>query len=309
MDTLKSMRHFMVVVEAGGFSQAARRLGMSVSAIWRHVNALEYHWKVRLLNRNGSHVSLTEEGRLMFEGAKQIVDNIDSLSELLISTKERPTGVLHVNSRVSIGRRIMHIMPEFLRKYPDISVEFTLDDATVDLNKKAIDVDIRAGRRGEGTGTVKEISRRVLHSAAFLFASPSYLKSLASPLQHPQDIAHLHCLGYRTDDGPIVWIFQRGQQKIQIHIEPTYISNNAEALRLAAIDGCGLAVLSDWAVAEDIRQGRLVRLLDQYNVSTRSFQEGVFLIYRSSPRVPKKIRVFVDFIAEKAKSGKLIQSD
>lgn len=295
MKALDSLRIFVATQRKGSLSAAARSLSLSPATISRRISALEEELGVQLVDRTSRNLKVTEAGRAFLERAEAVLEAMAAAEEAARGTKLRPEGRLRVHSRTQIGLRVVApLLPRFAQQYPDIQVEFELSEHPVNLVEHDFDVDIRTGESNDSGFVIK----RLLSSDEVLVASPAFLK--AHPrIKHPADLPQVRCLTYRREREATTWKYvdENGEQQL-LTIQGVLSANNGEVLRLAAMGGMGVALLSEATVRECLREGSLVRLLPQYRFAVRAFSNGVFAVFRQSRTLPLKVRAFVDFIAE-----------
>lgn len=295
MKALDTLRIFVATLRKGSLSAAGRSLSLSPATISRRISALEDELGVQLVDRTSRNLKVTEAGQAFLERAEVVLEAMAEAEEAARSSKLRPEGRLRVHSRTQIGLRVIApLLPRFAERYPDIQVEFELSEHPVNIVEHDFDVDIRTGASTDSTFVIK----RLLSSDEVLVASPSFVK--AHPrIRLPSDLPQVRCLTYRREREATSWkyIDAEGQQQ-EVPIQGVLSSNNGEVLRLAAIGGMGIALLSEPTVRSCIRDGSLLRLLPETRFAVRGFSNGVYAVFRQSRALPLKVRSFVDFIAE-----------
>ena len=296
MDYLEAMTAFVRAVELGSFSKAAVEAGWKVSTVSRYVSGLEADLGAALLNRSTRRLNLTEAGRLFYERASQILAEVDEARNATRSLNARPQGLLRINIPSAFGRR--HIMPhmkDFLDQYPDIRLDATLTDATVDLIETATDVAIRIGALVDSTLIAKKLAplRRIL------VASPAYLDRAAPPAE-PADLSGHQCLAlalqpteawyHRVADEPFAAL-------AEVTVRGRLRTNDTEALREAVLAGLGIALLPTWLVSADLQTGTLVRLLNDYEwLIAPGADRAIWGVYPPKKVVSPKVRTFLAFL-------------
>jgi DNA-binding transcriptional LysR family regulator len=184
-------------------------------------------------------------------------------------------------------------LPEFLRRYPQISVDLLLSNSTVDLAAQNIDVDIRIGALEDSS----EMVRKLADATRIACAAPSYLAN-SPPIEQPLDLSKHNCLTYRLHLGRTVWHFlDKAGEMTQVPVSGSLQSDNGQALLTALKAGLGVAVMPDWAVRDEIADGSLVRLFADYRVSHIEFDNGIYAVFQQSRQVSSKVRVFIDYLA------------
>lgn len=293
--TLREMELFVSVVKNGSFSAAGRQIGLSPASVSRHINGLEDKLGARLLNRTSRKLSLSDTGVHFYERAAGILEAVRAMS-LEVSEEHRSlSGVLRVHSRILVGEQhIAPALPGFFKLYPDIQINLTLSNEIVDLVEQNVDLDIRIGQLADSS----LIARKLVTTERILCASPGYLADHPTP-RTPQDLTAHNCLAYRTNMGDVVWRFLDSDSTLsEIPVNGSLLTNSGPVLKIAAMSGLGLALMPEWSISEELRDGRLVRLLADHRISFTSFENGVFAVYSPSRHLPVKARVFIDYLAE-----------
>lgn len=293
MDEFTRIRTFIRVVEAGSFSAAARDLS-SISSVARQVKALEDELGVRLLNRSTRSLSLTEPGRLFYERACAIANDLSNAKSEVKSLQDSVKGVLRVSVRVSAGTTtIVPALPAFMARYPELTIDLTLSDERRDLVANNIDVAVWMGHLPDS----EIVARRLSPSRRIVCGSPAYFEQHGVP-QTPEDLRHHNCLLYTARSYGTRWAFTRDGGQEEIDVRGSLRTDNALVLLSAAVSGLGLIVVHDWMVRSHIEQGNLARVLDHYMVNPRPGDAELYAVYASSRGLSRKVRVFVDFLVE-----------
>lgn len=300
MDLFRSIRVFVAVVQSGNLSAAGRQLGMSPASVSRCVSALEDNLGVHLINRTSRTMALTEPGRIYFEQTEQILRQLSDANESVNQFDALPRGTLTVHSRTSIGAQfLVPIMPQFMRMYPDIKIMMYFSNEEVDLVEHNIDIDLRLGRSRDSA----MLQRKLAESERMLCASPSYVEC-SSPLTDPGDLANHNCIIYRVRPGPVRWIFEDASGERQdIQVNGSYATNFGPSLFSITAAGMGIALLPEWSIREALRDGRLVRLLENYKITHANSDNGVYAVYQPGRQKSAKVRVFLDFVSGAFRAG------
>ena len=306
MDRFAELKTFCVVVANGGFSSAARELGLATSSVTRLVNALEERLGVALLNRSTRSVTLTEAGRTYHEDAHRLLEQLDSADDAVGTRAADVSGVLRVAAPVTFAAMyISPILPELRARHPKLALDLRLSDTAVNLVDESIDVAIRIGSLDPQANL---IARRLSGHQRVLCASPDYLERRGTP-QHAPELSTHDCLQFTFTDNRRTWRMRRRDANPETLVEEVRVNsivqaNSGEVLRQAAMAGLGIAMLSDWLVRDDLRAGRLVRVLDQYDVNPGPMDVALYALYQANRRGSQKIRAFVDLLSEHlGKSG------
>ncbi|MDH7794991.1 MULTISPECIES: LysR family transcriptional regulator [unclassified Beijerinckia] len=289
---------FVRVVEAESFSAAARDLRMTPSAVSKLIARLEDRLGARLIRRSTRKLQVTPEGLAFYESGLRILADL-SAAEREASLGATPRGRLRINCLVPFGQHyLIPLIPRFLEQNPEITIELTLTDKVVDLMEERADLAIRAGQL-TSPGLV---ARRLGQSRMVMVASPAYLEAHGLP-QTPADLAQHKLLGFcfrRTSEG---WPFleAKGQNdgKIINVVPDGSLVSDGEQMRLMILAGGGIGRLSCWHSAPDIKAGRLVPLLEDFNPGD---EEAVHAVYVGQGKhLPARVRAFLDFLVANVK--------
>lgn len=291
MDRLAHITTFVAVAEAESFSVAADRLGLSRAMASKHVQSLEDRLGVKLLEWTTRRVRLTEAGRRYLDRARRLLHDIEVADTEARGERLAPAGLLRVNGPVSFSRGYLAAaIAPFLRRYPELSVDLTVNDRMVDLLEEGYDVAVRIGRLTDST----LIARRLAPVGLHLAASPDYLALRGTP-RHPSDLVDHACLAYAYSvEGPS-WRFADANGEI-VGVRPRgpMSANNGEILTEAAIAGAGILQQPDFVLAPHFAAGTLVRILPDWQTPDLA----VHAVHHQSRHVSAKIRVFIDYLAE-----------
>jgi DNA-binding transcriptional LysR family regulator len=295
METLRTMSLFVAVASHGSLSAAGRKLGLSPASVSRQITALEEQLGARLLNRTSRSMTLTGTGEVYLRHAEAILHQIEEMQAEVSQREQQPSGLLRVHSRLLVGTLVlMPNLPRFLQAYPQVSVELVMSNHAVDLAERNVDVDIRIGKLTESA----LIARRLATSERVVCAAPAYLAA-RPPILTPADLAQQNCLTYRLGMGRAVWRFAHAEDPaVEVPVTGSLMTDNGPALHAAALAGLGVVLMPDWSVREEIRTGRLIRLLADYRASHLEFENGVFAVYQRSRHLSARTRVFIDFLVE-----------
>ena len=289
MDTIDGMRTFIAVVSEGSFSSAAKRLDMSPQLASKYVAQLEARLGARLINRSTRRMSITEAGQAYFERRQYVLAEIDEMESAVGDATTAARGTLRINAPMTFGT--MHLsqaIAEYQRGQPEVSVDLMLDDRVVDIVSEGYDVAIRIGRMPESA----LVARKLAPVRLVVCGSPGYFAAREMP-RTPDDLGDHECLLYTIASDYSRWRFTSGPQTHDVRVSGSLSANNGEALRVAALAGSGLVLQPTFIVGDDIRAGRLTRVLDDYEVEPM----GVYAVYAHRQYLSGKVRTFVDFLA------------
>lgn len=291
MDRLDDMLAFIKVVDTRSFTAAAERLNLSKSVVSRRIAELENRLGARLLNRTTRKLSLTEVGQAYYERCTRILNDLEEAEQAVADLHSAPRGRLRVNAPMSFG--ILHLAPavaEFLERYPSIEIEMDLNDRYVDLIDEGYDLAVRIGRLRDSS----LIAKRLAPARAVVCASPAYLEKHGTPAT-PEELTNHNCLIYTNVPAAEQWQFRVGDDVRTVRVSGSMRANNGDLLRAAAVAGVGVVVLPTFLVGDELSSGALkCLLLDCYAV-----ESNVYAVYPQNRHLSPKVRVFVDFLAER----------
>jgi DNA-binding transcriptional LysR family regulator len=282
------MNAFAKVVAAGSYAEAARRLGLTRSAVSKAVMELEQLLGARLLDRTTRRVTPTEAGLAYYERCVSILADVEETEIQISRLHDEPRGVLKINAPMSFG--ILYLgdaVAEFMARYPELRIELVLSDRYIDPLEEGVDVTVRIGALEDSS----LIARRLAPARLALVASPQYIKQHGAP-QMPQDLGSHRCLAYGHMAAVHRWQLLQGTRAVAVQITSTLCSNNGEVLRTAALAGNGIANLPTFLVGPDIAAKKLVLVLPD-NPPT---ELGIFALYAPNRYLAAKTRVFIDFL-------------
>ncbi|MBF0374852.1 MAG: LysR family transcriptional regulator [Alphaproteobacteria bacterium] len=289
MDRLTSMEVFARVVEAHGFSAAARELGISKSAVSKIVAQTEERLGARLLNRTTRRLSPTAAGTAFYERCLRVMAEAEEAELAVTSLQAEPRGVLKLNAPMSFG--ILHLapaLPDFMARFPDVTVDLTLNDRMVDLVDEGFDLAVRIARLTDSS----LVARRLAPSRRVWCASPEYFGRHGTPAR-PADLAGHDCLIYTYTTSGDEWRWRGPAGEGSVRLKGSLRANNGQVLHAALLAGRGIAPMPTFMVGPDLRAGRLQAVLTEYEEEGAS----VHAVWPSARLVSTKVRVFVDFLA------------
>lgn len=290
---------FMKVAGSESFSDAARELGISVPAVSRSVSRLEAQLNIKLLERTTHKVAVTPEGRRYFESCLPSVEHLMRATAELKTSTQLPAGTVRISSTVGFGRKnIAPLLHGFKQIYPDILLEFDLNDRQVDFSEGRVDVAIRNGRLED----VDIIARQLLPMRLITCGSPQYLQSAGLP-DSLEDLQRHDIIAFRLEQTgkPHDWEFEVDGAFTQLSLPYTQLFNDPELVALAAMAGGGLAQIGSYQADHWIAQGLLVPVMPQYIAQGR----GHFICYRRREKTPLRVKLFVDYVVNAFKPATL----
>jgi len=283
------MQVFQRVVESGSFSEAARLLLMTPSTVSKLIGRIEARLGVRLLERSTRRLSLTAEGQVFYERSVALLAELDEIERGLSQGAASADGTIRVNASVPIGSMALEpLLPAFWAEHPRIVVDLSLSDEIVDLYLDRTDIAFRVGPLPDSN----MMARRIGVARRKIVAAPAYLERHGVPTT-VDDLARHNCLGFNFRRAAPVWPLKESGRIVDRAVQGSLLANNGETVRRMAVAGIGLARLGDYHAREDIAAGRLVEVLSDVVESDR---EDVHAVYLGGPRLPHRVKLFLDFV-------------
>lgn len=288
MDKFRRMEIFEAVASTGQFTRAGKALGISISAVSHAISDLESHLGVQLILRTNRSLSLTESGEDYLVQCHRILSQIRRLEDQFKTGEKTLEGRISVTAPVSYGINVLSpLLSEFMDRHPKLDLNLSLSDRTSNLVEDAMDVAIRIGVMKDSALISKRLSSITLN----LCASPSFIRDNPH-IKSPKDINQQPCLRYVKT---LKWPLTKDGKKTVITPSGQVLTNNGEALRAFAALGQGIAYLPSFIADEALADGRLVRLLPEYEGETL----GVYAVYLPNRHRPQRIRKFIEFLTER----------
>ena len=290
MDRLDAIRLFVRLVECGSFSAVGREAGIGQPAVSKQIVALERHLGAQLVLRTSRQVVITETGQTFYESAKQLVDDFDALESSVGERQQSPRGVIRINTAPAHGRLwVTPLLPEFLRRYPDVAVELSVSERQVDMLGEGVDLAIRHGRLVDSSLTARKLSE----TDFILAASPGYLAARGVPTRLAELDRHA-CIVFAKGRERRPWSFKVGQETVSYVPHGSVLTGDAEHIRAAVLCGLGVAQAPFWLLANEIRSGEVQVLMPELQPE----RLPVHLVYPAGRRIPMRVRVFIDYLVE-----------
>ncbi|WP_248749790.1 LysR family transcriptional regulator [Pseudomonas sp. MWU15-20650] len=284
------MEVFAMVAEQGSLSGAARVLGLTPSSISRIITRIERRIGTRLLLRTTRAITFTAEGEAYLRGARRILADMAEVEDA-ITDQGAPRGRLRVSAALAHGRlSIVPLVAAFSARYPAIVVDLLLGDEVVDILGGQADVAIRFGLLADSPLTARNIGT----TGQVIVASPDYLARHGAPLV-PHDLLNHNCLRFNFRRAAPDWPFRMDGRDFSLKVAGTIEGNSGEALSQLAKLGAGVARIGAFSVADELKSGHLVPLLEAYNPGD---QEPIHAVFVGGTAMPARVRAFVDFLVE-----------
>ncbi|KIH84537.1 LysR family transcriptional regulator [Pseudomonas batumici] len=291
---LSEMAIFVKVVETGSFSEAARQLGSSPSAVSRSISRLEKALATRLLQRTTRKLRLSDSGEETFKRCREMVNAARSVMEISGQYTHEAQGLVRVSVPKAVGRFVVHPhMPEFLRRYPQVDVQMILEDRPVDLIEDNVDLILRITDHPP----VGLVGRQLMPIEHLLCATPQYLAEHGTP-QHPHDLLEHSCIYVGDTPNDARWKFRQGGKSVTVGVRGRYAANHTGVRLDAVLQHIGIGSLPYFTARQALEQGLIVQVLPTWTFLA-SYHGGLWLLYTPTPYLSPKLRVFIDYLVER----------
>jgi DNA-binding transcriptional LysR family regulator len=290
VDRFHELSAFIAVVEAGGFSAAARRTGDSQSAISKAIGSLEKRLGVALFNRSTRSVTLTDQGQRYYDRARPLMDEIEEVDGEVASSTLDASGLIRIAAGATFGRlHVVPLIPELLACNPGLQVDLVLSDLVRDMVDDRIDLAIRVGPVNEPDAVVK----RVASTPLVCVGSRRYFERNGMP-QTPADLIHHNCLLYGGLMESVNWPFVGPEGRFSVTVHGNLSSNSLETIRGGVLAGVGIGLFTRASLADELRHPDIVTVLDDFIGDARD----VSLIWPKRRFVPARVRCATSFFAK-----------
>ncbi len=300
MDLLAAFQTFVRIAETGSFSAVAREVGTTQPAVSRQIAALETHLGARLLQRSTRSLRLTEDGAVLLDHARQVLEIVAATEAALGRQRDAPSGTVRLGAPTVFGR--LYLAPRLgplLDRHPALEMDLVMSDDVADMVQAGLDLAIRVGPVTDGS----LVARRVGSTAVRCYAAPAYIEAHGTP-QAPGDLTRHVCLVFTRTPDPMHWVFRGDQGEQPVQIAGRLRANSIEAIHAAALAGLGVALLPGWLADEDAREGRLTRVLAAWEPARRP----ISLVYPSRRFLAPRTRAVIDFLVEEFRLDPTISS-
>jgi DNA-binding transcriptional LysR family regulator len=291
MDRLTEMEAFATVVDQGGFTDAARKLGISKSAVSKHVSSLEGRLGARLLNRTTRRVSPTEIGLAYYDRARRVLNDAGEADALVTAMQAEPSGLLRVSAAADFGAgHLSPVLGRFLHQYPNITVNMVLGNRYVELISEGFDLAVRVGDLDDSS----LLARKLACCHKQMVASPAYLEEYGRPTRIDDLNAH-KLLHYSSQSGGNLWrVTSPTGERRQVRSQGWLTVNDGQSLLTACVNGLGIAFLPSYLYGDAMRQGLVVPAIEGLAPETL----GIHAVYPPGRYTQPKVRAFVDFLVD-----------
>ncbi len=302
MDLLQALRTFSRVTETGSFSAVAREANTSHSSVTRQIGDLEAHFGVRLFHRTTRRLSLTEDGHDLVMYARHMIELAETMEGALGKQRTTPSGLVRVGTTTAGAILLTPRLLRLLEQHPGLAVELVVRDQFGDLIEERLDVAVQVGQPHDSS----LMARRAGAFGRALVAAPTYLERRGAP-SHPHDLGQHTCIVHEQGTDAALWRFIGPNGPEEIRVSASFRANNAAIVRRAALDGHGVAMVPEALVVDDVRSGRLYRLLPNYQYE----RDPAFILYPSRRHLAARTRVMIDFLVDQMSetSARLAEAD
>jgi len=287
---------FVFAVKTGSFTAAASALGLTRSAVGKSVARLEARLRTRLLQRTTRSLSLTDDGRAVYERWRQILDDLEEVEAAMAVRRGQPAGTLKLTAPLSFGQRhILPILDAYMKQWPELRADVRFTDRFVDVVEEGFDIAIRIGVPKNDTLL---LTRTVAWQQFVTCAAPGYLSARGIP-QTPQELAGHDTIAFVSGEHPSPWRYQTPDGLYLCEDAARLHMDSSEAMREAALAGFGLVHLPTYITGQDLRAGALVEVLTPF----RAPSDPIRVIYPSKRHLSPRIRAFIDLLVERWQNG------
>lgn len=289
---IRTLRFFVSVFDSQNFSVVARREGVSASMISRTIHQLEDALGQQLFYRNTRSITPTEEGRLFFTYAQQMIGQMEEAQAQLQDKNNEPSGLVRINAPVFFGQR--HIAPwlaTLSQQYPKLSIELMLTDEYIDPLREGTDILFRIGNLTDSSLHARIFGTQRYHLAA----SPQYIEKYGLP-STPSQLTQHRCLVYKGFEGANRWLLRLPDEEwVHYPVTPVLTSNDANGLLTAALNGMGIVLFPDWLLGKELHQGKLIELLPEYEATINTQPQHIAAMYPNVRHPPLNVRAVIDY--------------
>jgi DNA-binding transcriptional LysR family regulator len=297
---IATLRTFVEVMQLGSFAAVARTHNVVSSSISRAIDSLEAQLGVRLFQRTTRRLAPTEAAVAYYEQIEPLIGQLERAGLMAADSARTTRGTLRITASIAFAQaNLVPLLPEFSRRYPELSFEMVLTDKLIDLVDERIDIAIRLGRLADSS----LVAHRLCDMVYVVAASPDYLRRRGRPAP-PAELEHHECLPYPLADYGARWRFRApGGLVTEVPVSGRVVVANGIALRQCAVGGMGVVMLPRWNLADELRNGTLVELFTDYQVTASEFEIASWIVYPARSYIPLKVRVFADYLREKFADG------
>ena len=294
MDTIEGMRVFAAVAAENSFTRGARRIGISTKLASKYIRQLEERLDIQLFNRTTRNVALTDVGRAYYDRCLPLLDQFDEVEDAVKDRHKTPAGLIRMTAPTGFGEAILTpALAEFLTLYPGINVELILTNQHMSLVEEGLDLAIRIGTPKDST----MMARKLAPMRVVFCAAPSYLKKYGRP-PHPSHLDQHACITDTNFRGGSMWPYREGDHVEHVRVTGPFAVNTPKSACDMARQGLGISLSPLYIATPYIQDGSLEALFEQHE----AFDFGVHALYPHNRHLSARIRVLVDFLAEKCRN-------
>jgi DNA-binding transcriptional LysR family regulator len=300
LNRISDIATFVAAVNAGSFTLAGKAIGLTRSAVGKSIVRLETQLGHRLLNRSTRRLSLTDEGLVLFERCRQILEDLEEVDEIMATRRLKPTGTLKLTAPLSFGQRVvLPVLDLFLAQWPELQANITFNDRFVDLIEEGFDIAIRIGDPKDDS---RIIARTIGWQHMITCGSPDYLARRGTP-EKPQQLPQHDTIFFVNAERRRSWRFSSTEGEYVFEGPGRLNMDSSEAMRASALSGFGLINLPFYMLENDIRSGKLVAVLNKFYVET----EPIRVLYPSKRQLSPRVRTFIDLLVAQLEFKESIQ--
>jgi DNA-binding transcriptional LysR family regulator len=292
LERLTGLIAFARTASLGSYTAAARALSVSPSAVSKSVQRLEEHFELKLFSRTTRSLTLTPEGRDLYERALRIIREVEDIEQAAVASRAEPSGTLKVTAPLPIGTNILApALPRFAARYPKLSVDLRLGDQFADIIEQGIDVAVRVGDLADS----RLISRVLGPHRIGAFASPAYISRKGMP-QGPEDLMNHDCINFRYQSSgqSLRWPFAVGERLVEIAPDACITIDASDAVAAVLAAGGGIGISPTYVAAPFVKRGELVAVFPQYTVD----RFPITALWPESRRGSPNVKAFIEFLIE-----------
>lgn len=293
---VEQLKWLLVIRDAGSLVAASQHLDCDPSKLSRLLSAVESELGFRIFHRTTRSLSLTGSGEQYLDRIQPALEILDLARDEARELSGKASGHLRITASVGFGHvQIMPLIPIFRGIYPEITLECIWTDEVLDLVENRVDLAIRLGEPPQSDGIRRKL-KDVVYSVC---VSPAWIEQHGFVID-PRDLATHNCIRFDLPNHRTRWNFRelgnRNSDVVPVEIKGTLLIKNALSVRRASLEGLGPAMLADWLIEDQIKNGELVPLFPDYEVTATSFDTAIWALYPTKKQLPKKVRLFLDFL-------------
>ena len=289
---IEQIRLFISVYRARSFAAVAKELNIAPSSVSRAIASLEEKLQTRLFQRTTRSLAPTQSGELYYHRVEVLVEELELAQREMVAQNSEPFGTLRVTASTSFGQTVLApLMKGFHTNYPKIRVELTLSDSQSNIIDEQFDLAIRHGNLNDSSF----IARKLIDVRYLLVASKEYLETSCS-IKAPQDIQKHRLISFSYSNFNKEWNFRRDQNTETVPISPMLKMTTASAIKECTKSGFGISLQPDWIVREELKNEKLMSILDDWYITGKSVKNAIWLLYPTRAFIPAKTNAFMEYL-------------